>query len=327
MLFPLASPARILSVVIPLSLKFWPSMLAAMNWPRVSLGFVAFACSYAVCNASGVVFNFAAMPRKLFRCSADSAPRVSAPLVAGAAPFTCDVDGDMWVGFWATTAAVAAKSSSVVSCDTFVIVTSSCVSRRTVSPLHEVRPLRSRGGHSGADEALQLEASCERCHRVPVLMCTGATDARSRPLCRVARRRCLARSGAITDWCGHERRRREAHRSTIRRSVERRPRVPAEPLVDPVRHSRGAAPVRQCEWPPGLEQRARGPATRRSRVLCVPHAGVADRGSRAPGRVADRQRGVRPREWSNRRGIGFGRRDLAPAGSPGGRRESQPLVW
>src|SRR5947209_2309696 len=47
------------------------------------------------------------MPRKLFRCSADSAPRVSAPLVAGAAPFTCDVDGDMWVGFWATAVAVA----------------------------------------------------------------------------------------------------------------------------------------------------------------------------------------------------------------------------
>src|SRR3989454_8140214 len=65
------------------------------------------------------------MPRKLFRCSADSAPRVSAPLVAGAAPFTCDGDADMWVGFCATTAAVAAKSSSVVSCDTFVIVTSS----------------------------------------------------------------------------------------------------------------------------------------------------------------------------------------------------------
>src|SRR6266700_3037764 len=65
------------------------------------------------------------MPRKLFRCSADSAPRVSAPLVAGAAPFTCDGDADMWVGFCATTAAVAAKSSSVVSCDTFVIVSSS----------------------------------------------------------------------------------------------------------------------------------------------------------------------------------------------------------
>src|SRR5213596_1891888 len=53
------------------------------------------------------------------------------------------------------------------------------------------------------------------------------------------------------------------------------------------------------------------------RVVCVPHAGVADRGRRAPGRVADRQRGVRPREWSNRRGIELGRRDLAPAGSPG----------
>src|SRR5713226_3912986 len=139
------------------------------------------------------------MPRKLFRCSADSAPRVSAPLLAGAAPFTCDGDAGMWVGFWATTAAVAAKSSSVVSCDTFVIVTSSSVLRRTVSPLHEARPLGPRGGHNGADEALQLDASREPRHRVSMLVCTGATDARSRPLCRVARRRCVAHSGAITD--------------------------------------------------------------------------------------------------------------------------------
>src|SRR5690348_7977800 len=112
------------------------------------------------------------MPRKLFRCSADSAPRVSAPLVAGAAPFTCDVDAGIWVGFWAATPAVAAKSSSVVSCDTFVIVTSSSVLRRTVSPLHDVRLLRPRGRHTRAGEALQLDASCDQGHGVPVLVCT-----------------------------------------------------------------------------------------------------------------------------------------------------------
>src|SRR5690242_17826703 len=143
------------------------------------------------------------MPRKLLRCSADSAPRVSAPLVAGAAPFTCDGDAAIWVGFWATAAAVAAKSSSVVSCDTFVIVTSSCVLRRTVSPLHDVRLLGTRGGHTRADETLQLDASCDQGHGVPVLACTGANDAHSRPLCRVPRCRWVIRGGAIVDWCGH----------------------------------------------------------------------------------------------------------------------------
>src|SRR5690242_4752100 len=99
------------------------------------------------------------MPRKLFRCSADSAPRVSGPLLAGADPFTCDVDAGMWVGFWATTAAVTAKSSSVVSCDTFVIVTSSCVSRRTVSPRHDVDRSGREQVTRGADEALQLRTA------------------------------------------------------------------------------------------------------------------------------------------------------------------------
>src|SRR6267378_2323027 len=65
MLLPLFKPFNSASAVIAgfFELRFFATMLAAMNWPRDNLGFAALAVSYALCSASGVVPSFVATAR------------------------------------------------------------------------------------------------------------------------------------------------------------------------------------------------------------------------------------------------------------------------
>src|SRR6266550_1588001 len=64
MLFPLCTPLRIASVVIAefFEPRLCASMLAATNWPRVSLGLACRADSNAVWSASGVMPSLVAIP-------------------------------------------------------------------------------------------------------------------------------------------------------------------------------------------------------------------------------------------------------------------------
>src|SRR6058998_165459 len=68
MLLPLAKPSRIAWLVIAEFLlpRFWASTYAAMNWPRVSFGFVPCSASNLFSRSAADMPSLDAMPRKLF---------------------------------------------------------------------------------------------------------------------------------------------------------------------------------------------------------------------------------------------------------------------
>src|SRR2546425_799522 len=66
MLLPLFKPSRIAEIVTPLLARFLASTYAAMNWPRVSFGFVPCSASNLFSRSVADMPSLDAMPRKLF---------------------------------------------------------------------------------------------------------------------------------------------------------------------------------------------------------------------------------------------------------------------
>src|SRR5690348_15455876 len=111
MLLPLCKPERIAAVVMPgcWAPRLSASTLAATKLPRLSLGFAVRARANAPTSASGVVFNFAARPRKLLTLAeyCRSAFELS----------RADAARTRWVDScdWAAAVADAASRASVVT--------------------------------------------------------------------------------------------------------------------------------------------------------------------------------------------------------------------